>query len=75
MAEGDKAKKVKTTARPEGKDKRDEARRREAIELGACVSVRFTVKHAEELAKLADKDKRSIAHVVREAALAKLGLA
>lgn len=67
-------KKAKTVKRPEGKEERDSARAREAKEFGACISVRFTIAQAEQLAKLADADKRSVAHVIREAAVKGLGL-
>jgi hypothetical protein len=74
MAEKSKAKEAKKVVDKEAKDKRNEARRREAVEMGACISVRFKVADAEKLAAIATGEKRSTAHVIREAALKVHGL-
>lgn len=54
------------------REKRKDARKQEATELGCIVTVRFTTADAERIKKVADAAKRPASFVIREAMLASL---
>lgn len=62
-------KKGRASKSQDEKDKANAARAAEAQKLGVTVSVRFSVVEAEKLKVHADKAKRPMAYVVREAVL------